>query len=574
MPANRYRYAHNRLHRVIVLRLSAIALIGVAAALGTAGTALAAPAASSGYGPPPVTPPPPPGRFTSVTTTVTVGPGGDTIGPVLVDGTDLTVSVPAGAFPRVVQITITAPDLAVIVPQRGFAVVAGAGILVTLNGSPYPGTFLKPITATFRSSLITASSTVVVWNGSSFVTDPGSTTTPGAATVSFDSDPDFAVESPVSSAKTPVPGATLPVTGKPLLGEGILAGALVMAGAGGVTASRRRRRARGLSALLKTGGVPSRTPPPPTPQEDGTMQGSGARFSVLGISIAAVTVATLASCSSGGAGQSLGPAQQAKQAVAIKPLRILDAPKGLQSAAQPQPDGTVWALAGNARSKALFDIDLANGSGIGSVPVSNTAQSVTESLTGVVGLALGSGRTGALELLNGSTGKVTQTIPLGAPARAVALGGDGATFYVLDGTPRSASVTVVDSQNGAVQGTIPVPLDTVSIAPDPQGTSLYALQPTGQISQIALAGGQIVSSFPVGSAARSVAVSPDGSTLYVLKDAGPDANVAVVDLATQSVQRVLPAPVKCLQVLVSADGSELYQVVGTSAYGNIQVFPS
>jgi hypothetical protein len=257
-----------------------------------------------------------------------------------------------------------------------------------------------------------------------------------------------------------------------------------------------------------------------------------------------------------------------------KPQQVFAAPANLVAAAQPQPNGTLWALAGDAASKGLFDINLATGSGIGSISVSNAAQSVTESLDGVVGLALGTGRAGALELLNGNTGKVIRTIPLGAPARDVIVGTNGATFFVLDGTSRSASVTVVDSRNGAVQGTIPVPLDTVSIAPDAAGVSVYALEPDGTVSQIAIAGGKIMSTFPVGSSARSITLSPDGSTLYVLKDDGAIANVAVVNVATQSVQQVLPAPANCLQVLVSADGTQLYQLVGTPTYGNIQVSPS
>jgi hypothetical protein len=38
------------------------------------------------------------------------------------------------------------------------------------------------------------------------------------------------------------------------------------------------------------------------------------------------------------------------------------------------------------------------------------------------------------------------------------------------------------------------------------------------------------------------------------------------------VGRALPAPAGCLQVLVSPDGNQLYDVVGTPAYGNVQVF--
>lgn len=298
--------------------------------------------------------------------------------------------------------------------------------------------------------------------------------------------------------------------------------------------------------------------------------GSGTRSGVLAIVIGALTAATLAACSAGGA----APGGQQTQAATSKPRQIFAAPKNLMAAGQPQPNGTLWALAGDEASKGLFDINLANGSGVGSISVSNAAQSVTESLAGVVGLALGTGRTGALELLNGSTGKVIKVVPLGAPARDVVVGSDGATFYVLNGTPRSASVTVVNSRNGFVQGTIPVPLNTVSVAPDAQGSSVYALQPNGLVSQIAVAGGKIMSNFHVGSAARSLALSPDGATLYVLKDAGAGTNVAVVNLATESVGQVLPAPANCLQVLVSADGSEIYQLVGTPTYGNIQVFSS
>jgi DNA-binding beta-propeller fold protein YncE len=300
------------------------------------------------------------------------------------------------------------------------------------------------------------------------------------------------------------------------------------------------------------------------------MHWSGTRSGVLGIVIGTFTAATLTACSGGGP----QPQQTHQTSAASKPQQIFPAPKNLLAAGQPQPNGTLWALAGDSASKGLYDISLTNGSGVGSIPVSNAAQSVTESLSGIVGLALGTGRTGALELLNGSTGDIAKTVPLGAPARDVVVGSDGATFYVLNGTWRSASVTVVDSRNGDVQGSIPVPLSTVSIAPDAQGSSLYALQPNGQVSQIAVAGGEIMSSFTVGSAARSLALSPDGDTLYVLKESGPGTNVAEVDLATESVGQVLPAPANCLQVLVSADGSELYQLVGTPAYGNIQVFPS
>jgi DNA-binding beta-propeller fold protein YncE len=299
------------------------------------------------------------------------------------------------------------------------------------------------------------------------------------------------------------------------------------------------------------------------------VNGSTTLSRVAGTVIVTLTTAALAACSSGGS-----PGGQAARPASVTPREIFGAPKNLLAAGQPQPNGTVWALAGDAASKGLYDINLADGNGIGSVSVSNAARSVAESLSGVIGLALGTPKTGALELFDGSTGKVTKTIPLGAPARDVIVGSGGATFYVLDGTAKSASVTIVNSQTGSVQGTIPMPLNTVSIAPDPQGVSVYALQPDGRVSQIAVAGGQIMTSFATGTGARSIALSPDGSALYVLRNAGDDANVAQVNIATESVRQVLPAAAHSVQVLVSADGNELYQLVGTSSYGNIQVFKS
>jgi DNA-binding beta-propeller fold protein YncE len=271
---------------------------------------------------------------------------------------------------------------------------------------------------------------------------------------------------------------------------------------------------------------------------------------MAGVSLLAMT---LAACSSG-----LSAMPAAK--TASRPERILPAPKEILAAGQPQTNGAIWMLAGNARSKGLFEFSFTSGQAIGSVSVSNEAQSMTESLTGMLGLALG-------------TGTVALTVRLGAPARDVVVGADGTTFYVLNGSATSSRVTIVDSANGRISGTVPVPLDTVSIVPDVQETALYALQPSGDVSQIAIAGGKIMTSFPTGDSGRSLALSPDGSTLYVLKNGLTSANVAVVDLATESVRKVLPAPGNCLQVLVSANGNQLYQVVGSASYGNIQVFP-
>lgn len=245
------RHARYRLQRVIYFGLSGLVVAG---ALGFGGLATATAAQASTVKTVQYAPPPPPANstpgFTAVLTSVTVGPAGATV-PVTSNGVPCSLAVPAGAFPADVQITITAGSPAVLGPevQAGFHLVTGVGIQVgapapATGPTPYPGTFLKPLTLTCTSPAITAGSAVDIASGPTLTVDPAATVAAGTASVSFDTDPSFAVVSPNVVTPTPVPKVTVPVTGKPLLGEGILAGSLVFAGLGGLGLSR-RRRARG-----------------------------------------------------------------------------------------------------------------------------------------------------------------------------------------------------------------------------------------------------------------------------------------------------------------------------------------
>ena len=286
----------------------------------------------------------------------------------------------------------------------------------------------------------------------------------------------------------------------------------------------------------------------------------------------ALTSATLVAAGCGGGGSASSSGQAKAASARLLPQQIVRAPRYLLSAAEPQSNGIIWALAGK-KSSGLYEIDPTSDRVMGSFSVSRAARSVAESSPGVLGLALGSKTSGALELFDGRTSKVIKTVPLPAPARNISLGSDGTTFYVLSGWARSASVTLVNSQSGAVRGTVAVPPDTVSVVPDVTQTNLYVLERTGLISELPISGGSPPVRFRIGSDhGRSLALSPDGNTLYVLTGTPAVANIAVVDVATQSVRRVLPAPSHCVQVLVSASGKQLYEVAGTGHYGNIQIF--
>jgi hypothetical protein len=219
-------------------------LAGAAGIGGMITQAQAATGAVSQYGPPPPPPPSVPG-YTTVLTSVTVGPAGATIGPVGCDGASFILAIPPGAFPTNVQITLTCGNLPFLRPFAftGFTLDTALGVTVQLHGAIYPGTFLKPLMLTADDTLFTPASVVGIWNGTAFILDTNETSAPGVDIVSFDTDPAFGFFSPTTTPKKPVHHATTPVTGKPLMGEGLFAGALLALGIGGLGVSRRRRLA-------------------------------------------------------------------------------------------------------------------------------------------------------------------------------------------------------------------------------------------------------------------------------------------------------------------------------------------
>jgi hypothetical protein len=168
------------------------------------------------------------------------------------DGSTASVVIPAGALPVGSQIVLTSgASSGIAVGSSAGTVVAAFGVTVlTPQGQVMTGSFAGSITLTITNPAIASTDRVVEVTGpGTTIAAPNAQVTNGSATVTFSSDPDFAVVSS-STAATPtptgsVPGATSVTTGEPFVGEGILAGLLVVGGASvAVMATRRRRHAR------------------------------------------------------------------------------------------------------------------------------------------------------------------------------------------------------------------------------------------------------------------------------------------------------------------------------------------
>ena len=173
------------------LRLGIAGLAAATMLTGSSGLALA----DAGYGPPPP-PAPVPGGYFRVVTSQSIGPAGGIIGPLRVGRLLITLRIPKHAFSRIVQITMTEPNVREIgnAGFRGYRAFGGVGILVQVNGATYRGPFRRPLRLTMSSRRITSADIVVVWDGRRFVT-LGTRRGFHSALVAFDSSADqyFAV---------------------------------------------------------------------------------------------------------------------------------------------------------------------------------------------------------------------------------------------------------------------------------------------------------------------------------------------------------------------------------------------
>lgn len=282
---------------------------------------------------------------------------------------------------------------------------------------------------------------------------------------------------------------------------------------------------------------------------------------------------TLAAC--GGASVSASTASgksNGGNAKKVSPNRIIPIPAGTNSGSSPLPNGTMWVVAGNSASKGLFQIDLSSGKVVASVSVSNTASSVAQSPTGEIALGLASpSGGGALEFHSGTTGAVVGTVALPGKVISLAAGSDGTKFFALTKVGAASSVEIVQDTTSKIIGTIPVPKGSIAVAVTPDEKHIYTVDPSGTATETAIANGQIDGQFSIGHSARAISISPDGSLMYVLKGQGNIRNIAVVNLAKESVTGALPAAANSVAAVGSPNGSFLYDIVGDPSLGNIQV---
>jgi YVTN family beta-propeller protein len=182
-------------------------------------------------------------------------------------------------------------------------------------------------------------------------------------------------------------------------------------------------------------------------------------------------------------------------------------------------------------------------------------------------------RSGDLTVIDGQSGQVVATIPLGKRPRGVRASADGRTLYIaLSGSPiagpgidektlpppdKSAdAIAVFDVAESKVQRLITGVSDPEQTAVSRAGKLYVASEDTGQALVIDIASGKTEAKIPVGEEPEGVDLTPDGRQVWVTSE--EDATVTVIDTAANKVIKTIKVGERPRNTAFSADGGKAY----------------
>lgn len=214
-------------------------------------------------------------------------------------------------------------------------------------------------------------------------------------------------------------------------------------------------------------------------------------------------------------------------------------------------------------------------------------------------------KSGDITLIDGATGKVTSTIPVGKRPRGIHVGPDGEFVYVaLSGTPisglpqldaagnpildkdddqesdRSADgIGVVDLKRKVLVKHLPGGSDPEQIALTPDGKRVYiSNEDVGTVSLLNVTDGKIERIIPVKAEPEGVVLSPDEKFVYVTCET--NGNVFVIKTANHEIAAEFDVPGRPRNVAFLPDGSRAFvpseskgtiHVIETTKFGTVKI---
>jgi PQQ-dependent catabolism-associated beta-propeller protein len=166
-------------------------------------------------------------------------------------------------------------------------------------------------------------------------------------------------------------------------------------------------------------------------------------------------------------------------------------------------------------------------------------------------------------VLDTSTGKIHKSIDVGADPEQLAVDPDERHVYVSNEDDGTA--TVVDIETGAPVAVLVTGIEPEGVTSSPDGRWVYVMAETSSTVTVIDAEKQkVVNTFLVGTRPRDAAFSPDGRRAYISAEIGKD--LSVVDVATHTVIETVWAidevGVAPVGVVVSPDGKRIYLANG------------
>ncbi|MEO6339940.1 MAG: cytochrome D1 domain-containing protein [Caulobacteraceae bacterium] len=183
---------------------------------------------------------------------------------------------------------------------------------------------------------------------------------------------------------------------------------------------------------------------------------------------------------------------------------------------------------------ALTIIEASTGAILGNVPVGKEPEGVAVSPDGAIAYVTAEGDN-ALVAIDLKTNMVIKRIPVGTRPRSIAFSRDGLRVYVSG--ENDASVTAIDAVKREVAGIAKIPGENakpMGVAISPDGKRLYVTTGRGgMLVAIDTATMTPQKSVAVGARPWGVALSPDGKFAYTANGASND--VSIVDTATMTI---------------------------------------
>lgn len=146
------------------------------------------------------------------------------------------------------------------------------------------------------------------------------------------------------------------------------------------------------------------------------------------------------------------------------------------------------------------------------------------------------------------------SVVVGLTPTDVSFNAAGTRAYVAN--QFSQNVGVVDVATNTQISTISVTGSVFEVIPNAEDTRLYVVTNTDRLYQIDRASGGVLASIPLGGTGQSLAFHPNGYLLYVSTFTGGSA--LEVDTRSMTVTRTFVTGGKAQEVVVSADGTELF----------------